>query len=259
MTEAVIYKTDAQMDQMKRAGALAYELLDLAESSLHPGMSTKELNDIIHQHTLAKGASSAPLGYQGFPGAICTSVNEVVCHGIPHAQRILREGDIINVDVTPILGGYHGDTSRTFFVGGRDKASYQAQRLVDCARTCLELGIEQVIDGGTVFDIARAISQEAHREGFSVVQDFVGHGIGKTFHEPPQVQHCAAIAGKQPPVPLIAGMTFTIEPMINEGSHHAKVLDDGWTAVTLDGKLSAQFEHTLGLRSDGTLDILTLP
>ena len=255
----VVYKTDAQIDQMKRAGALAYELLELAEQTVRPGISTKELNDIIHQHTLSRGGRSAPLGYRGFPEACCTSVNEVVCHGIPSSHHILQEGDIINVDVTPIVEEFHGDTSRTFFVGGEKCASPVARKLVHCARECLQLGIEQVVEGGTVLDVARAISQRAHDDGFSVVQDFVGHGIGRVFHEPPHVQHCVDLASKQKPVPLCAGMTFTIEPMINEGSAHAKVLSDGWTAVTWDGKLSAQFEHTLGLRSDGTLEILTLP
>ena len=254
----VVYKTDEEMDQMKKAGALAFELLDLAEKTLRPGISTKELSDVIHEHTLSQGALSAPLGYEGFPEACCTSVNEVVCHGIPSKDQILKEGDIINVDVTPIVGGFHGDTSRTFFVGGPQRASTVAKSLVRCARECLELGIEQVVEGGTVLDIARAITGRAHRDGFSVVQEFVGHGIGRTFHEPPHVQHCADLASKQSPIPLVAGMTFTIEPMINEGTAHSKILSDGWTAVTWDGKLSAQFEHTMGIRSDGTLDIFTL-
>ena len=255
----IIYKTSAQMDAMKRVGALAYELLDLAEEIICPGISTGEISRIIHERTLAKGARSAPLGYRGFPEACCTSVNEVVCHGIPDAKHILQAGDIINVDVTPILNGFHGDTSRTFYVGGKEAASPLSQRLVECARESLAQACAATRDGCTVLDLAKIICQNAHAENFSVVRDFVGHGIGAKFHEDPNIQHCAHIASKQEDIYLRKGMTFTIEPMINAGTHHTKVLSDGWTAVTWDGKRSAQFEHTLGIRENGAVEIFTLP
>ncbi|MCY4443987.1 MAG: type I methionyl aminopeptidase [Proteobacteria bacterium] len=253
------YKTDQEIDDMKRAGALAYELLDLAASTIQVGISTKEISDIIHDYTLSKKATSAPLGYMGFPEACCTSVNHVVCHGIPSKDHILKEGDIINVDVTPIVNGFHGDTSRTFFVGDDSQVSQTAKNLVRCAKECLDLAISKIHHGCTILDIAKTITKHAHKQGFSVVRDFVGHGIGRTFHEDPNIQHCSTVAKLQPPIPLSKGMCFTIEPMINEGSLHTKILNDGWTAVTIDGKLSAQFEHTIGIRSDKTVDILTLP
>lgn len=246
-------KSDREIDEMKKAGALAFELLDLAEKHIKPGVSTKEINDIIHDFTLSRGATSAPLGYKGFPEACCTSVNEVVCHGIPNKKQKLRSGDIINVDVTPIVGGYHGDTSRTFYVGEPTKI---AKDLVECAKDSLDLAIEIVRDGCRIGDIGAVIQEFAEGKGFSVVREFVGHGIGKVFHEEPQIPHYG-VKGRGPR--LTKGMTFTIEPMINEGTWKTKMLKDGWTAVTQDGKLSAQFEHTIAIRSDGTVDILTLP
>lgn len=250
----IALKSDREIDTMKRAGAFAFELLDLAESVIRPGISTKEINDLIHEHTLSKGAVSAPLGYRGFPEACCTSVNEVVCHGIPNKKTILKEGDIINVDVTPILDGFHGDTSRTFIVGAA--RSKVALDLVACARECLEAGISVVEAGCRIGDIGAIILSHAEAKGFSVVKEFVGHGIGKVFHEEPQIPHYG-IKGRGPR--LTKGMTFTIEPMINEGTWKTRILKDGWTAVTQDGKLSAQFEHTLAIRSDGKVEILTMP
>jgi methionyl aminopeptidase len=246
-------KTDREIDEMKKAGAFAFELLDLAEKHIKPGISTKEINDIIHEHTLSKGAISAPLGYKGFPEACCISINEVVCHGIPHKKTKIRDGDIVNVDVTPIIGGYHGDTSRTFCVGNVSKT---ARELVECAKDSLDIAISVVQDGCRIGDIGAAIQEFAEGKGFSVVKEFVGHGIGKVFHEEPQIPHYG-VSGRGPR--LTKGMTFTIEPMINEGTWKTKVLKDGWTAITQDGKLSAQFEHTMAIRSDGTVDILTLP
>ena len=244
---------------MKKAGTLAFELLELASNTLCTGMSTKELSDIIHNKTLESGAQSAPLGYKGFPEACCISINEVVCHGIPSHDVILKEGDIVNVDVTPILNGYYGDTSRTFFVGEKASSSAIARKLVQCTQEALDAGIQVLRHKCEIKDVALAITQIAKQQGFSVVADFVGHGIGKVFHEPPNVQHNYFYAKKQPTTRLTKGMTFTIEPMINQGSHHVKILKDGWTAVTQDGLLSAQFEHTLAILPDGTIDILTLP
>ena len=205
--------------------------------------------------TQAHGAVSAPLGYgpknNPFPKSICTSVNEVVCHGIPNAKQILKEGDIINIDVTPILDGYHGDTSRTFFVGN---PSPTAQKLVEVTKECLERGIAAVKPGNRIGDIGAAIQEYAESNGFSVVRDFVGHGVSHIFHTAPQIPHYGrAGKGKK----LKPGMVFTIEPMINEGTWEAIMLDDGWTAVTKDGKLSAQFEHTIAVTKDG-VQILTL-
>lgn len=249
----IILKSDQEIDAMKRAGALAYELLDLVEAFIKPGVTTKEISDLVHEHTLSNGAVSAPLGYKGFPEACCTSVNEVVCHGIPNPKLKLKEGDIINVDVTPILDGYHGDTSRTFLVG---EVSPVAKKLVQTAKDCLDQSIEILRDGCRIGDIGALIQSVAEPRGFSVVKEFVGHGIGKVFHEEPQIPHYG-VSGRGPR--LTAGMTFTIEPMINEGTWKSTILKDGWTAVTRDKKLSAQFEHTIGIRSDGSVDVLTLP
>ena len=246
-------KSDREIDEMKKAGALAYELLDLAQKHIKPGVTTKEINDLIHELTLSRGATSAPLGYKGFPEACCTSVNEVVCHGIPNKKQKLRSGDIINVDVTPIIDGFHGDTSRTFYVG---EPTQIAKDLVECAKDSLDLAIEVVRDGCRIGDIGAVIQEFAEGKGFSVVREFVGHGIGRVFHEEPQIPHYG-VHGRGPR--LTKGMTFTIEPMINEGTWKTKMLKDGWTAITQDGKLSAQFEHTIAIRSCGTVDILTLP
>ena len=239
---------------MRPAGTLAFHLLELAEKIITPGISTLEINNILHEETSKQGAISAPLNYRGFPKSVCTSVNEVVCHGIPSKNKILREGDIINVDVTPIVNGYHGDTSRTFYVG--TKISEEAKRLTECSRKCLEIGIETVRDGCRIGDIGHNIQTYAESLGFGVVRDFVGHGIGKTFHEDPQIPHYGS-PGRGPR--LTKGMVFTIEPMINEKSWKCKILKDNWTAVTSDGKLSAQFEHTIGIKSDGSVVILTKP
>ncbi len=238
---------------MKKAGLLAWELLDLVESFIKPGISTQDINNLVEEVTKKKGGRSAPLNYKGFPKSICTSINEVVCHGIPSPSVFLKEGDIINVDVTPIINNFHGDSSRTFFVG---KVSENARRLVDCARKCLDLGIEVVKDGARVGDIGAVIQNYAENCHYQVVREFVGHGIGRIFHEDPQIPHYGK-AGKG--ARLSRGMVFTIEPMINEGDWRCEILSDGWTAVTYDGKLSAQFEHTLAIRSDGKVEILTAP
>lgn len=244
-------KTDSEIDDMRPAGKLAAELLQMIESHVVAGITTLELNDICHKYTVERGAISAPLNYKGFPKSICTSVNNIVCHGIPSAKQKLKNGDIINIDVTPIVNGYHGDTSKTFFVG---KPSNEAKKLVEVTRECLELGIEVVKPGARVGDIGHAIQTHAEKNGYSVVREFVGHGIGKKFHEDPQITHY----GKRGTgARLEEGMTFTIEPMLNIGDWRTKIKKDGWTAITLDGSLSAQFEHTLAIRSNGEVEILT--
>jgi methionyl aminopeptidase len=236
---------------MRQAGRLAAELLEHLAKMVKPGISTLEINDEAERWTKARGARSAPLGYHGFPKSICTSVNEVICHGIPNAKQILQEGDIINIDVTPTLDGYHGDTSRTFFVG---TPSPIAKKLVEVTEECLRLGIAAVKPGAKVGDIGAAIQTYAEANGFSVVRDFVGHGISHIFHTAPQIPHYGVNGkGKK----LRPGMVFTIEPMINEGTWEAVVLKDGWTAITKDGKLSAQFEHTIAVTEDG-VEILTI-
>ncbi|MFW6358639.1 MAG: type I methionyl aminopeptidase [Chroococcales cyanobacterium] len=251
MGETITLLSSREIDKMRRAGRLAAELLDHLAPMVKPGVSTLEINDEAERWTRAHGAKSAPLGYHGFPKSICTSVNEVICHGIPNAKQILREGDIINLDVTPILDGYHGDSSRTFFVG---TPSPNAKKLVEVTEECLRRGIEAVKPDGRIGDIGAAIQQYAESQGYSVVRDFVGHGISHIFHTAPQVPHYGQRGkGKR----LRPGMVFTIEPMINEGTWEAVVLDDNWTAVTKDGKLSAQFEHTIAVTKDG-VEILTM-
>lgn len=249
----IVLKSDYEIDAMKASGKLAAQTLVMIEKFVKPGITTLELNDICHDYIVSAGAIPAPLNYKGFPKSICTSVNEVVCHGIPNSKQILKDGDIINIDVTAIVDGYHGDTSKTFLVGSVAPA---ARKLVKVTEECLMHGIEVVRPGARIGDIGHAIQSHAESNGYTVVRDFVGHGIGKTFHEDPQIAHYGA-AGKG--ARLEAGMTFTIEPMINAGDWRLKVLRDGWTAVTLDRSLSAQFEHTIAIRADGRVEILTVP
>ncbi len=250
----IVLKSDQEIDAMKASCRLAAQCLVMIEPHVKPGITTLELNDLCHDFITRHGAISAPLNYKGFPKSVCTSVNEVVCHGIPNSRQKLKDGDIINVDVTTILDGYHGDTSKTFLVGQAHKPI--AIKIVKCAEEALYAGISAVSAGGRIGDIGAAIMEHCEREGFSVVREFVGHGIGKGFHEDPQVPHYG-LRGKGGR--LEPGMTFTIEPMVNEGHWKTKVLGDGWTAVTIDRKLSAQFEHTIAIRSDGSVEILTIP
>ena len=250
-TETITLLSKREIEKMRQAGRLAAQLLDHLAPMVTPGVSTLEINDEAERWTQEKGAKSAPLGYNGFPKSICTSINEVICHGIPNAEEILRDGDIINIDVTPILDGYHGDTSRTFFVG---TPSPVAKKLVEVTEECLTRGIAEVKPGARVGDIGAAIQEYAEANGFSVVRDFVGHGINRIFHTAPQIPHYGKRGkGKR----LREGMVFTIEPMINEGTWEATVLNDGWTAITKDRKLSAQFEHTIAVTESG-VEILTL-
>ncbi len=248
----IIIKSETDLISMRRACQLAARTLVEAGKRLAVGVTTKEIDTFIHTYTLDNGAIPATLNYHGFPASVCTSINEVVCHGIP-SNRTLRDGDIINIDVTSILDGWHGDVSATFFIGTPDA---EARRLVETTRECLELGIAEVRPGARIGNIGAAIQQHAEAQGFSVVRDFVGHGIGKNFHEAPQVKHFGeANRGLR----LKEGMTFTIEPMINQGQWRIRILDDGWTAVTADGSLSAQFEHTILVTATGAEVLTALP
>lgn len=237
-------KDPQTIEGIRRAGRLAVETLDIVEQALRPGMKTGEIDDLVHSLTLARGAVPAPLHYRGFPKSVCVSVNEVICHGIP-GERVLQEGDIVNVDVTPILDGYYADANKTFFVGSPGE---DAKKIVGVSREALRRGLEMVRPGNTVGDIGWAIQTYAEGQGCSVVREFVGHGVGLQFHEPPQVPHYGA---KGEGVLLVPGMVFTVEPMINLGKAALHVLPDNWTAVTDDGSLSAQFEQTLLVTEEG--------
>ena len=229
---------------MRAAGRCAAEILDSLVPHVVPGVTTQEIDDIVYAEMRRRGAVPATLGYRGYTKSCCTSVNHVVCHGIP-GDRVLKDGDIVNIDVTPILDGWHGDTSRMFLVGD---VGIKAKRLVDVTYECLMLGIEQARPGNTLGDVAAAIQRHAEGHRYSVVRDFCGHGLGRVFHDAPEVVH----AGKPGTGPeLMPGMFFTIEPMINIGKAASKILDDGWTAVTRDRSLSAQFEHSIGITEDG--------
>jgi methionyl aminopeptidase len=229
---------------MRAAGRLAADILDALVPHVVPGVTTQELDDIVHRMTLEAGGIPATLGYRGYTKSCCTSVNHVVCHGIP-GERALKEGDIVNIDVTPILDGWHGDTSRMYLVGD---VGIKAQRLVQITYECLMLGIAQAKPGNHLGDIAHAIQTHAEAQRYSVVRDFCGHGVGRVFHDAPEVVH-AGRPGTGPE--LRPGMFFTVEPMINIGKPASKILDDGWTAVTRDRSLSAQFEHSIGITEDG--------
>jgi methionyl aminopeptidase len=240
----------AAFDAMRKAGRLAAETLDYVTPHVEPGITTGELDKLCHDFIVSHEAIPAPLGYRGFPRSICTSINHVVCHGIPGDRKLL-DGDIINIDVTTIVDGWHGDTSRMFYVG---KVGIKAQRLVDITYDAMMRGIESVKPGAHLGDIGQAIQTFAEGARFSVVRDFCGHGIGRVFHDSPSVLHFGR-KGMGPT--LKEGMFFTVEPMINAGRREVKVLEDGWTAVTRDRSLSAQFEHTVGVTKDG-VEIFTL-
>jgi len=229
---------------MRRAGRLAAEILDALVPHVVPGVTTGELDDIVREHMLREGAVPATLNYRGYTKSCCTSINHVVCHGIPE-DRKLKDGDIINIDVTPIVDGWHGDTSRMYLVGD---VPLKARKLVDITYECLMLGIEQAKPGNRLGDIAAAIQRHAEARRYTVVRDFCGHGLGRLFHDSPEVVH-AGRPGTGPE--LKQGMFFTVEPMINIGRPDVKLLDDGWTAVTRDRSLSAQFEHSIGITEDG--------
>ena len=234
----------------REAGSIAAGALDEVNKIIKPGVSTEQIDKLCYEYINDHGAYSAPLFYRGFPKSCCTSTNHVVCHGIP-SEKILREGDIVNVDVTALKNGWHGDTSRTFKVGN---VSVKAEKLIKATYESMMKAIEIVKDGIHLGDIGSAIQTYVEKEGFSVVQDFCGHGIGETFHKEPNVLHYGEKGSGEK---IKAGMIFTIEPMINFGKYETRTLNDGWTAVTKDKSLSAQFEHTIGVTKDG-YEIFTL-
>lgn len=245
-------KTALEIEGIRRAGRLVMETLDLVAPHLQPGTTTDAINTMVHEHTIQHGATPAPLNYRGFPKSVCISINEVICHGIP-GNRELKAGDIVNVDVTSILNGYYADASKTFFVG---TPGDKARKIVDVARQCLKEGMAVVKPGHTVGDIGFSIQTYAESQRCSVVREFVGHGVGIDFHEAPQIPHY----GKpHTGVRLVPGMVFTIEPMINLGEKELVVLEDGWTAVTRDGSLSAQFEQTLRVTETGVESLTPYP
>ncbi len=248
---AVIVKTPDEIEKMRVAGRLAAEVLEMIGEHVKPGVSTDELDRICHEYIVnEQNAIPAPLNYRGFPKSICTSVNHQVCHGIP-GNKILKDGDIVNIDVTVIKDGFHGDTSKMFFIG---KPSVLSQRLVDVTQKAMWKGIELVRPGARLGDIGHAIQKFVESNSYSIVQEYCGHGIGRGFHEDPQVLHYGTPGTG---LTLQAGMTFTIEPMVNAGKRNVKLLPDGWTVVTKDRKLSAQWEHTILVTADG-FDVLTL-
>ena len=242
-------KTPKEVDGIRTASQMAAETLLSVGEMLRPGITTEEIDRFVHEDTIKRGGYPAPLNYHGFPKSVCTSINEVVCHGIPGPQ-VLEPGDIINVDVTTILNGFFGDTSATFYVG---TPSAEAKHVTEVSRRSLQLAIAQVREGARLGDIGAAIQEFAEGQGCSVVRAFVGHGIGRRFHEAPQVSHVGKWGTG---LRLRAGMVFTIEPMINLGTYEVEVKEDKWTAVTADGSLSAQFEHTIVVTKTGC-EILT--
>ena len=245
----VLIKTPEQVEGIRRASRLAREILDRVGERVVEGATTASIDRWVHGPWSRPARFRRLSAYRGFPASSCISINEVICHGIP-GDRELVSGDIVNVDVTPILGGYYGDASRMFLIG---EVSEEARRLVEVARECLDLGIGAVRPGHTVGDIGHAIQTHAEGLGYSVVREMTGHGVGIEFHEPPEVLHVGE-PGKG--APLVPGMVFTIEPMINVGTWRLEILADGWTAVTLDRSLSAQWEHTVAVTGDG-VDVLT--
>lgn len=248
---SIIIKTETEIEKMRVAGKLAADVLDMIAPYVVPGITTNQLDKLCHDFIVdVQQAIPAPLNYHGFPKSICTSVNHTVCHGIP-SEKKLKSGDIVNIDITVIKDDYHGDTSKMFFVGD---VNPHAQRLVNITRESMFLGIQQVRPGARLGDIGHAIQHYAEANRYSVVRDFCGHGIGKQFHEPPHVLHYGKIGEGEE---LEAGMIITIEPMLNLGKRHVKTLGDGWTAVTKDHSLSAQWEHTILVTPTG-YEILTL-
>jgi methionyl aminopeptidase len=237
-------KTREDIARIRQAGTLVMDTFREVEAVLKPGITTETINALVHEYTLAHQATPAPLNYRGFPKSVCVSVNEVICHGIP-GDRILADGDIVNVDITSILDGYYADANQTYFIGtpGAD-----ARKIVDVARNSLKAALDMVRPGRTVGDIGWAIQNYAEGRGCSVVREFVGHGVGLAFHEAPQIPH---FGKRHTGIPLVPGMVFTIEPMINLGGHALRILADKWTAVTADGSLSAQFEQTVLVTEEG--------
>ena len=248
---AINLKSQQEIDLMRTAGQLAAEVLDVVTPFVEPGVSTEELDKICFKHiTEVQKAVPANVGYRGYEKTICASVNQVICHGIPSPNKILKDGDIINIDVTVLKDGWHGDTSKMFLVG---KTQPHNQRLVKVTQECLYKAIEVVRPGARLGDIGAVIQQHAEQNHYSVVEDYCGHGIGKVYHDEPQVLHYGKFGTG---LELKAGMCFTIEPMINQGKKHTKLLSDGWTVETKDGRNSAQWEHTIAVTEQG-FEVLT--
>lgn len=246
-----LIKTPEQIEGIRRSGVVNTGVLDLVESEIKEGMSTAQIDKLVYDYTIDHGAIPAPLNYEGFPKSVCTSINEVVCHGIPSEKEILRDGDIINVDVSTILDGYYSDASRMFMIGNVSAAK---RRLVEVTKECLQIGMNAARPFGFVGDIGHAIQKHAEKNGYSVVRDLCGHGVGLAFHEEPEVTH---FGRKGTGMLLVPGMVFTIEPMINMGRYEVYIdSDDGWTVLTDDGLPSAQWEHTFLMTEHG-LEILT--
>ena len=246
-----LIKTPEQIEGIRRSGVVNTGVLDLVAQEIHAGMTTLEIDEMVYDYTVSHGAIPAPLNYEGFPKSVCTSINEVVCHGIPNEFDVLEEGDIINVDVSTILDGYYSDASRMFVIG---QTTPEKQKLVDVARECLEIGMKAARPFGFVGDIGNAIEKHARKNGFSIVRDLCGHGVGLEFHEEPDVEH---FGRKGTGMLLVPGMVFPIEPMVNMGDWRVFVdEEDGWTVVTEDELPSAQWEHTFLMTENG-LEILT--
>lgn len=244
-------KSSREIDLMRKTCSLASEVMEYIGPYVKVGASTLELNDLCHNYIMEKGAYPSPLNYHGFPKSICTSLNEVICHGIPNKDDVLKDGDILNIDITTYLNKFHGDTNKTFLVGNVPE---EIKKLVDVTYKCMWEGIQQVKAGGHIGDIGAVIQEMAHDHGYSVVEEYCGHGIGREFHEEPQVVH---VGKRGTGAEMKPGMTFTIEPMINLGQRHCRLLKDNWTVITKDGKQSAQFEHTILVTESG-YDVLTL-
>ncbi len=244
-----IVKTPEQIEGIRKSGKITTEILDLLGKEIRPGVTTAQIDKLVYDYTTGRGAIPAPLNYNGFPRSVCTSVNNVVCHGIPSDSAVLKSGDIINVDVSTIFNGYFSDASRMYLVG---EVTPSARRLVEVTKECLELGTEQVKAFGSTNDIGRVIEPFANRNGYTVVRDLGGHGVGIKFHEEPHIDHFEK-PGKG--VLMLPGMVFTIEPMINEGGYNVKIARDKWTVTTRDDSLSAQWEYTVAVTKTG-YDIL---
>ncbi len=243
-------KSAREIEIMREVGKMAAKTLHFLGQNLKAGMTTEEINQMCHEYTIKRGGIPATLGYHGFPKSLCTSKNEVICHGIPSEKDVLNNGDIVNLDVTTIWKGFHGDTNKTFLIGN---VKPEIKKLVEVTEKCLEAGISVCRPGARIGDIGAIIEELAHGHGYSVVHEYCGHGIGRLFHEEPQIVH---VGKKGTGAELRPGMTFTIEPMINIGKRHCKLLDDGWTVVTKDKSWSAQFEHTVLITEEGC-EILT--
>ncbi len=240
-----LIKTREQLEGIRKSGEITTQILDMLEKLVQPGMTTAEIDKLVYDYTIAHKAVPAPLNYNGYPKSVCTSINDVVCHGIPSERTILKSGDIVNIDVSTILDGYYSDASRMYLVGN---VSEEARRLVEVTKECLELGTTQVKPFGSTNDIGKAIEPFANQKGYTVVRDLGGHGVGLKFHEEPHIDHFEK-QGKG--YLMVPGMVFTIEPMINEGNYSVKLARDKWTVTTRDGSLSAQWEYTIAVTETG--------